>query len=273
MKFPKKYKGALCIYFDYELQKGNDSSKEKNKALWKGQDDYYQTKIILDLLKKYNVKATFAILGHCAKKGKLPYHAPEQIKLIAKKGHEIASHSQNHEHLPDLSYNEVVRTLTESKYLLEELTKKKVQTFVPPYNSPVELYSQSLNIKTLRKSKLSIGKLCHALAETGYKTIRLTKISPLRHKVFNSANSYEPKFIGNVMALTLNASAGFSKQAKKAVDHAIKQNKVAVVYGHPHSLAIDNEQNATFFENFLQYIKGKKELWITTPSEIYKRIK
>jgi len=89
MKFPKKYKGALCIYFDYELQKGNDSSKEKNKALWKGQDDYYQTKIILDLLKKYNVKATFAILGHCAKKGKLPYHAPEQIKLIAKKGHEI----------------------------------------------------------------------------------------------------------------------------------------------------------------------------------------
>src|SRR3989338_6321246 len=245
MKFPKKYKGALCIYFDYELQKGNDSSKEKNKALWKGQDDYYQTKIILDLLKKYNVKATFAILGHCAKKGKLPYHAPEQIKLIAKKGHEIASHSQNHEHLPDLSYNEVVRTLTESKYLLEDL----------------------------RKSKLSIGKLCHALAETGYKTIRLTKISPLRHKVFNSANSYEPKFIGNVMALTLNASAGFSKQAKKAVDHAIKQNKVAVVYGHPHSLAIDNEQNATFFENFLQYIKGKKELWITTPSEIYKRIK
>ena len=49
MKFPKKYKGALCIYFDYELQKGNNSSKPENKALWKVPDDYYLTKTILNL--------------------------------------------------------------------------------------------------------------------------------------------------------------------------------------------------------------------------------
>lgn len=51
---------------------------------------------ILDLLKKYNVRATFAVLGSVAEKH------PELVKEIYDQGHEIASHSWSHRTLYEL---------------------------------------------------------------------------------------------------------------------------------------------------------------------------
>src|SRR3989338_5033280 len=48
------------------------------------------TERILDLFEKYDVKATFFVLGYIAEK------FPDMIKKISDMGHEIASHSYAH---------------------------------------------------------------------------------------------------------------------------------------------------------------------------------
>jgi peptidoglycan-N-acetylglucosamine deacetylase len=54
---------------------------------------------ILTLLDKYNVKATFFVLGDVARKN------PKLIKQIYDKGHEISSHGMSHLPLWNLDYD------------------------------------------------------------------------------------------------------------------------------------------------------------------------
>ena len=58
------------------------------------------TKQIIELLDKYNIKATFFILGEVAKK----HH--DIIRILYDKGHEIASHGMNHSLLNNMNYDD-----------------------------------------------------------------------------------------------------------------------------------------------------------------------
>jgi len=70
---------------------------------------------ILELLDKYNVKATFFILGDVAKKN------PGLIKAIHRNGHEIASHGMNHLPLWKLNYIKFNNELKEFKNLIKKI--------------------------------------------------------------------------------------------------------------------------------------------------------
>src|SRR3989344_1037714 len=266
-------KPKLLIYWDYELQKAADTSLI-NKKVWDGYIEYEQTEEILDLLKKLKVRNTFAILGYAAEKGKLPYHSPKQVKKISKLGHEIASHSYMHEYLPCISYNRLISTLTKSKKILEKVIGKKIISSVPPYNMPLEYFGVSfaLKPKKISLSNLSIDKLLMALKQTGYKTCRMNKFTPIRNKVLNKFMSYKPNTRNRVMQFYLNCNAGFTSEAIEVVQHSIKKNSVAVIYGHPHSTGLKNKQNMRLLEKFLYYVKDLEDkglIDITTPSEVY----
>lgn len=71
---------------------------------------------ILDLLDKYNVRATFAVLGTFAERH------PELIKLIHDKGHEIQSHAYSHKTLHELGKDAFEDEIKRSIYLLESIT-------------------------------------------------------------------------------------------------------------------------------------------------------
>lgn len=83
------------------------------------------TSLILDLLEKYQVKATFFSTVVFA------INAPEIINRIIKDGHEIASHSYYHSDFK-------VAHLLESKEKLEEITNTKVIGFRMPRMQPVD---------------------------------------------------------------------------------------------------------------------------------------
>src|SRR5271157_1145559 len=70
---------------------------------------------ILDLLDKYNVKATFFVVGDVAKK------SPELIRLIYSKGHELAFHGMNHEALWTLSYKKFDNDLKTFIKIIQEI--------------------------------------------------------------------------------------------------------------------------------------------------------
>jgi len=81
---------------------------------------------LLDLLDKYRVKATFAVVGVLAEKH------PELIRTIFEKGHEIASHSYYHARLHDLGEDGFDEDTRRCVALLESITGEKPIGFRAP---------------------------------------------------------------------------------------------------------------------------------------------
>lgn len=84
------------------------------------------TRRILSILEKQDVKATFFILGWTANKH------PELVSEINTKGHEIACHSFYHRPIYKLSPEEFKKDTAKSKDILEQITGKKIQGYRAP---------------------------------------------------------------------------------------------------------------------------------------------
>jgi len=84
------------------------------------------TRKILDLLDKYNVKATFFVLGWIAER------KPQLVKEIHSRGHEIASHGYGHIINYELSRDEIFEDIKKSKELLEGITGDKIVGYRAP---------------------------------------------------------------------------------------------------------------------------------------------
>ena len=83
-------------------------------------------KPILDLLDKYNINATFAVLGSVAEKH------PELVKEIHETGHEIASHACSHKTLYELGKDAFEDEIKRSVDLLESITGERPVGFRAP---------------------------------------------------------------------------------------------------------------------------------------------
>ena len=87
------------------------------------------TKKILQLLEKYNVKATFFTLGFIAEKH------PELIEDIVSKGHEISSHGYYHRDLRKITKDEFKEDLLKSLQILTHITGDKILGYRAPFFS------------------------------------------------------------------------------------------------------------------------------------------
>ena len=86
----------------------------------------HSTRVLLDLFGRFDIKATFFILGWIAER------RPEIVREIHAKGHEIASHGFNHE-LTYLSSTSTLRhDLSRSKKLIEGVTGATVMGYRAP---------------------------------------------------------------------------------------------------------------------------------------------
>lgn len=88
-----------------------------------------QTKIILDLLDETGNKATFFVLGALAQ------YRPEMVKEIAARGHEIALHSQNHEQMFTLNYEEAREDVATSQKIITDIIGQRVYGYRAPFFS------------------------------------------------------------------------------------------------------------------------------------------
>ena len=270
---PNDYKGALIITWDYELQKGADSCTLGKKE-W-GVADYTETEKLLKILNKYSIKSTFYCLGYAAMGDDLPYHSAEQIKMISKQGHEIGSHTFNHEVIPNLTYEQLKETLDTSKEILESITGKPVISFATLYHYPTQYLRRLAVTREVSLSHIEIPDVCRALHETGYKTSRFlytTLPESVKRRLLGMKQlTHDVEIIHNIFCLRLSCAAGFTECAKTAVEEAVEHGRIALIYAHPHSLKADNPQNVKNPIPFLEYvnkIRSRGELWITNPSEI-----
>ena len=84
------------------------------------------TERILDLFKKYRIKATFFVLGIEAEK------FPGLIKKLSDRGHDIAIHGYTHDVLYDTSPEEFADNILKAKKLVEDITRKEVVGYRAP---------------------------------------------------------------------------------------------------------------------------------------------
>jgi len=95
---------------------------------------------ILKLLDNFNVNATFFCTGHVAK------YLPEYIRLIERKGHEIACHGLSHERLNHLGFKKCQAIISQNKKILENTCQNsEIIGFRSPYLNPPKYLFKVLN--------------------------------------------------------------------------------------------------------------------------------
>lgn len=115
-------------YDDIIIKKGNEEEKVVALTFDDGPDKDF-TPQILDILKKYNIKATFFIVGENVKAN------TEIIKRENEEGHEIGNHTFTHINVDKRSYQEVQEEINKTQEAIKEVIGKEPQLFRPPYRA------------------------------------------------------------------------------------------------------------------------------------------
>ena len=92
-------------------------------AAWGNED----TQQLIDILGKYNVRATFFVVGEWVDK------YPESVKALHDAGHEIMNHSNDHAHFNSLSTDEIITDLNTCNDKIEAVTGVRPTLFRCPY--------------------------------------------------------------------------------------------------------------------------------------------
>ncbi|MEW9124374.1 MAG: polysaccharide deacetylase family protein [Thermotaleaceae bacterium] len=85
------------------------------------------TEGILEILDKYNIKATFFLVGFWVDK------YPDMVKKIHEKGHDVENHSTTHPHMSKLSTEQIANELNTTSDKIEKLTGIRPTLFRPPF--------------------------------------------------------------------------------------------------------------------------------------------
>ena len=120
----------------------NVQTEEKKVALtmncaWNADD----IDSILKTLNDNNVKITFFMVGDWIEK------FPEAVKKINNAGHEIASHSNTHPHVNNLSYEKNIEEIEKSNDKIEKITGQRTKIYRAPYGEYNDTVIKAANSK------------------------------------------------------------------------------------------------------------------------------
>ena len=142
---------AASVFFGDNLRKVpiySVETEEKTVAIsfdaaW-GAD---KTQGILDILKEYDTKATFFLVGFWVEK------YPEMVKAIADAGMEIGNHSNTHPDMVKLTQNQMELELSKCIELVNNIVPTEISLFRAPfgsYNNTLIDTAESLGMQTIQ---------------------------------------------------------------------------------------------------------------------------
>ncbi|MED4400374.1 polysaccharide deacetylase family protein [Metabacillus fastidiosus] len=95
---------------------------------------------VLNLLKSYNAKGTFFVLG-----SRVDFY-PDITKRIVEEGHEIGNHTWDHRDLTKLRPETIKQEIEDTNTMVEKATGIKPALFRPPYGATNKAVTDLLNI-------------------------------------------------------------------------------------------------------------------------------
>jgi len=87
------------------------------------------TPMVLDILKRYNIKATFFLVGSQAEQ------YPALVKRMVDEGHLVGNHTYTHANLAVIPTKQVQLELNATQRLIESITGRSTTLFRPPYDA------------------------------------------------------------------------------------------------------------------------------------------
>ncbi len=115
-----KNSGGLPIY---GVQTDKKQIAISFDAAWGNED----TEDLINILKKYNIKATFFLVGQWVD------NYPNSVKALATAGHSIQNHSNTHPHLTEIGIERARAEITDCNEKIEKLTGEAPTLIRPPY--------------------------------------------------------------------------------------------------------------------------------------------
>jgi len=198
------------------------------------------TKTILSLFEKYDVKATFFVVAKIAE-----LH-PQLIKKIVESGHEIASHSFFHKDVRTMSKNIFEEDLKNSIDTLEKLSGQKVIGYRAPYYSITNdnLWVFDILKKYLKydSSIFPVKTPLYGIPNAQRFPYHVSKNNPLKNDNNEKFLEIPPMTIGIPYLGNIPVAGGFYLRffpvvlIKKGIKNFNKNKIPAMCYIHPHDL-------------------------------------
>ena len=160
-------------------------------AAW-GNDD---TETLINILKEYDVPATFFIVGAWVDK------YPESVKQLSDAGHRIENHSNTHPHFPQLSSAQMANELSSCNEKIAAITGKTPTLFRPPYgdynNATIDAVTAA-NMYTIQWSVDSLDWKDNATPESICKRVT-SKVKNGSIVLFHNDADHTPAALPNIL--------------------------------------------------------------------------
>lgn len=127
MQYTGRLRFFLKVVFILVFIKGFIISQDKFVALTfdDGPNPYFTIKLVR-ILKRYNARATFFLVGKMVKK------YPDILRYLVKNRMEIGNHTFNHRRLKFIPYDERVKEIVRTNKIIEEIAGIVPEYFRPP---------------------------------------------------------------------------------------------------------------------------------------------
>ncbi len=189
-------------------------------AAWGNED----TNDLIEILGKYNVKATFFVVGEWVDK------YPESVQALNDAGHEVMSHSDDHAHFSKLSESEIVANLNACNDKIEAVTGKRPTLFRCPYGEYDDHVIKTVNSMGMKAIQWNVDSLDwkDISAPEIYKRVS-QNVTPGSIVLFHNAAKHTPEALGQIIEYLI--SEGYEimpvseilLQGEYEMDHTGKQ--------------------------------------------------
>lgn len=163
-------------------------------AAWGNED----TQQLIDILAKYNVHATFFVVGAWVEK------FPESVKALSDAGHEVMSHSDDHAHFNRLSESQIVENLNACNDKIEAVTGVRPTLFRCPYGEYDDHVIKTVNSIGMKAIQWDVDSLDWKELSATEITNRVTsKVQPGSIVLFHNAALNTPEALPAIIEYLL----------------------------------------------------------------------
>ena len=163
-------------------------------AAWGNED----TQMLIDILAKYNVKATFFVVGEWVDK------YPESVKALHDAGHEVMNHSDAHPHMAKLTAKQIIDEVNRCSDKIEAVTGVRPTLFRCPCGEYDDTVLGTVNGLGLRAVQWDTDSLDWKKLTAGeiYKRVS-SKVQPGSIVLFHNAGLHTPEALPSIIEYLL----------------------------------------------------------------------
>ena len=169
-------------------------------AAWGNED----TQQLIDILGRYDVKATFFVVGEWVDK------YPESVKALADAGHEVMNHSNTHAHFSQLSTDEIIADVTACNDKIEAVTGVRPTLIRPPYGEYDDHVITAIRSMGMEPIQWDVDSLDWKELSAAEITERVTsRVQPGSIVLFHNAAIHTPEALPGILEALLQEGYTF----------------------------------------------------------------